>query len=173
MSGSTFTTNTAAHSQTRAPSNAGQLLRGITTRSCFGPSQRRGRTNTATTVMPTPTTGMLIVQGCGSGAEDNLVWTSCRPLYLTQPLWQSHSKERFLVRPVVTFHANLLRQLCHCQSSYAHLSGAAVTVVAEGFYTRSRMPETAPGRPSLLPVIASTLGLIAVSLHQPEISTSY
>ena len=39
---------------------------------------------------------------------------------------------------------------------------AAVTVVAEGIYTRTQMKPTAPGRPSILPIVASTLGLVAV-----------
>lgn len=45
---------------------------------------------------------------------------------------------------------------------------AAVTVVAEGIYTRTQMSETAPGRPSILPVVASTLGLVAVRFHSRE-----
>jgi hypothetical protein len=40
---------------------------------------------------------------------------------------------------------------------------AAVLLVGEGIYTRTQLASDAPGRPQILPILAGTLGLIAVS----------
>lgn len=40
------------------------------------------------------------------------------------------------------------------------LSGAVI--LAEGFYTRAQLPETAKGRPNVLVLISGTAGIVAV-----------